>query len=467
MEKRNRIASIVLFLAAIVVGFDAQPGWCHWSYLYPAYYMSQCPIDLSSYGGPEGLVVLPDGRVLVATGNGLYYFRSFPSDPTQCPGPGDGPFPLNNVPLLSLTMGLDGKVYALRGTAPFATDLVTVNGYDGTVVTVLAGVNGRGMALDPLTGDLYMTGLSSPNENTIFRYCAGCTPTLTTFATVPDQHGNTTLLDGLAWSCDGRFLFVASPFILNYSTNNQVYRFTRGPSPTYVIATLPGTHYGPDGIAAGAEGTALAGYVFSNNNDGSVTQFTNATSFGSAVTIADGGDRGDFAFVDAQGAMVAIQATANGLTLYLQRLSSQVGQWVVPGSTLCSDLGCGAKAATTVQKDQKTACLMGLDASRVLTLSQSACSNCSNCATLNKARNTLISLIDSLDPPATCLDTLKLTVQSLYHSLPCGPCPCFVCCEITELSVGPCIAKTKFPLGFDLEWYDPTLQAFMKRVLSP
>jgi hypothetical protein len=205
MKKRNKIASIVLFLAALAVGFDAQPSWCGWSYLYPPYNMSQCTITLPY--SPTGLVVLPDHRVLVATAGGLYYYTSFPSDPTQCPGPGDGPFVLNPNFYLSLTMGLDGKVYALldHGT----TDLVTVNVYNGSYLVVPGGlgINGYGMALDPLTGDLYMSGVGI-NPGKILRYCASCPQKVTTFADVPGV-----IFDGLAWSCDGRFLFVGSPEI--------------------------------------------------------------------------------------------------------------------------------------------------------------------------------------------------------------------------------------------------------------
>ena len=474
MKKRNKIASIVLFLAAFVVAFDAQPGWCGWNILYPPYNMRQCPITLPY--SPTGLVVLPDHRVLVATAGGLYYYTSFPSDPTQCPGPGDGPFFLNLSFYLSLTMGLDGKVYALlyHGTT---TDLVTVNVYNGSFLVVPGGlgINGYGMALDPLTGDLYMSGVGI-NPGKILRYCASCPQKVTTFADVPGV-----IFDGLAWSCDGRFLFVGSPEINDpptYSKNNQVYRFSRAIPPTYVIATLPGTiadHWGPDGIAVGAEGTAFAGFVFSNNNDGSVTQFT-TDPFGSPLTIADQVpfvDRGDFAFVDAQGAMVAIQGN------HLQRLSSLPtglfagGQWVVPGSTLCSDLGCGAKAATTQQIGHDSPCLeKGLDADLVLTLSQAACGGCATCSTLNQARSTLLTLLNSLDPPRICLDSLKATLTNLYLSCPCN-CPCASndpnCNnqQIGRLSGGACLAQTKFPLGFDLEWYDPILQAFMKRVLSP
>jgi hypothetical protein len=43
------------------------------------------------------------------------------------------------------------------------------------------------------------------------------------------------------------------------------------------VARNPTGYRSPDGIVGGAEGTPLAGYVFTN--DGSVTRFTNTLTF--------------------------------------------------------------------------------------------------------------------------------------------------------------------------------------------
>ena len=78
MKSRNKIASIVLFLAALVVGFDAQPGWSLFGILAPGYF--QCDVA-TGFVSPAvaGMVVLPDGTVLVAdysaAGGGLYSFK--------------------------------------------------------------------------------------------------------------------------------------------------------------------------------------------------------------------------------------------------------------------------------------------------------------------------------------------------------------------------------------------------------
>lgn len=478
MKSRNKIASIVLLLVALVVGFDARLGWSQkWQFFYPSQGdWQQCTI------GPDaaGLAVLQDGRVLVAGSaipQGLYYYPSFPSDPSQCPGP---PTLLKSGSYLGLTVGLDGKVYAFAYQLSGIADLVAVNLNGGPDTTLLKNVGGLGMALDPLTGDLYMTtqgttGTRFLTRDTVYQvtnfYCPSCVPAITPFVTVGGV-----LFDGLGWSCDGRFLFVASPFTSSGTRNNQVYRFSRG-ALSYLtkIAILPGVHFGPDGITVGAAGTALASYVYSNNNDGSVTRFTSTTNtFGFPYTIADGAGPGDFAFVDAQGAMVVRQGAPLPLGTHLQRLSPSPtgvfagGQFVLPGSSICSDLGCGSQAATVPQIDyDDQPCLTGLDAELVLSLSQAACGKCQDCNTLNQTRGTFLDLLNSLDPPHTCLNSLKATLTNLYLSCPCN-CPCPNCRrDISTLSLGPCFAQTKFPLGFDLESYDPIVQAFIKKVLSP
>ena len=139
---------------------------------------------------------------------------------------------------------------------------------------------------------------------------------------------------------------------------------------------------------------------------------------------------------------------------------------MLPGSTLCGYLGCGAKALTT-QQINLDPCLTGLNADLLVTLAQSACVECSSCATLNQARRTLLDFLNSLGPPPSCFDRLRDIAQNLYNSCPCN-CPCAVPpCNSTKLSGGPCLANTKFPLGFDLEFYDPILQAFIREVMSP
>ncbi len=456
MKKRSKTASIVLFLAALAVGLDAQPGWSAFPVLVPGYI--QCDIA-SGFGMPSlaGMVVLQDGTVLVADDlTGLYSFK-----------PGSTCQTLTATRLspslyLGMAIGLDGKVYA--------------NGRDGNVYTVnpttgaasvplLTGVYGLGMALDPLAGDLYVTRCNSTlcGGSDIRRitglYGPHPSPSIHSFVDVTGAG-----FDGLAWSCDGTRLVAAS------KNSNQIYQFDRLAS---IIPGFPITSYRPDGVVFGAEGTPFEGYFFVNSNGGWVFKIANDGSTMGRIA-ANGGD-GDFVAVDRKGNLLLTQNPGAGFpNIVVTRLSTTSppdtpgtsgGQWVLPGSTLCGDLGCGAKALTTQQIDHDP-CLSGLNANLLVTLAQSACVDCASCATLNQARRTLIDFLNSLGPPPNCFDRLKDIAQNLYSSCPCN-CPCAPPCNQTRLVGGPCLAKTEFPFGFDLESYDPILQVFIREVMSP
>ena len=459
MKSRNKIASIVLFLAALAVGFDAKPGWCHFNHSLPGYI--QCDVAMG-FAQVTGMVVLQDGTVLVADYNGLYSFRPGSTCGTSLPRL------LSRYRYLGMAIGLDGQVYANDFGPLSPGNLYIVSPVTGQQIsTVLTGIYGAGMALDPLTGDLYVsrcgpTACPGPDIRKISGlYGAPGGPRISTFVTVTGAE-----FDGLAWSCDGTRLVAASQL-------DEVFQFDRNARTTLDVHVPPGTT--PDGVAFGAAGTPFGDYFFVNNE-----HEPGQTSFGSVSKIKnDGstyeviewdGNPGDFVAVDTQGNLLVTQ------TSLVTRLSADPagpyagGQWVLPGSTLCSDLGCGAQAATTPQVDHDNyPCLSGFDADLVLSLSQAACGGCANCATLNQSRGTLLTLLNSLDPPATCLDPLKTTVTNLYLSCPCN-CPCANCipnASTTMSSGGTCLAQTKFPLGFDLEWYDPILQPFMRRGSSP
>jgi hypothetical protein len=463
MKRRSKIASIVLFLAPLVVALDAQLGWSAFGVLDHLNY-AQCDIILSKnvspLFGPVGMVLLPDGRFLVggsfSATFGIYILPPLPTD-GSCPTTPPTPLTTSGHSYGGMALGLDGKVYAnsfYNGTG----DLVTIDPNTGHETVVYAGTQGIGLALDPLTGDLYFTqeksGSVGPDVYRAYNLYTGNPGDVKVelFKHVPGKY-----FDGLAWSCDGTLLLLAS---VGDDQIEQMDRF--GNASTLV--QLP-SRSGPDGIAFGAEGTTLAGYFFVNANNGTVYKVPIANNGSEFTTIAGAGYRGDLAMVDLQGNLLLTQHDTSGsdderITL----LSSKTaGKWVLPGSSLCSDLGCGAKAATTQQIGREI-CLSGLNAELLVTLAQSACGGgCESCNTLNQARSTLSDFLKSLGPPPNCLDSLKLTVESLSNSCPCGcpPPPCVFC--ITKLSRGPRLAKAKFPLGFDLESYDPILQPFMRR----
>ena len=200
MRSRSKIASIVLFLAALAVGFNAQPGWGSFNFLRPGY--TQCDFPDT---GMLGMVVLPDGRVLVATAPGLAYFPRLSSAGTACPTA--PPTVLNTAYVYSLTIGANGKVYAFRyDQVTTKRAFVTVDPSTGNISVVggFTDTDGLGLTLDPLTGDLFMTHVN--DAQTVSRishlYDAG-PPTISSFGYYTNAR-----LDGLAWSCDGTTLLV-------------------------------------------------------------------------------------------------------------------------------------------------------------------------------------------------------------------------------------------------------------------
>ena len=214
-----------------------------------------------------------------------------------------------------------------------------------------------------------------------------------------------------------------------------------------MLVKLP-TGTQPDGIAFGAKGSIFEDYFFVN--DEGKTVYKVALNGKAYTQIAAMGSKGDFVTVDPQGNLLLTQKT-----VITQLSSAAGGQWVLPGSTLCSSLRCGAMALTTPQIDNENqSCLSGFDANLLITAVQAACSGCSGCSDLNQARTTLNDLINSLDGPLRCLDGLKATAEAVYASCPCGP-SCSLCPK--------CAVATKLLWGLDFDLDDSAIRSFARR----
>lgn len=148
MKRRNKIASIGLFVAALVIGFDAQPSWSHFSTLVNGY--TQCDVATGFPKQVAGIAVLPDGTVLVADAYaGLFAFK--PGSTCQSMTA----TLLSSHRYLGMAIGNDGQLYANDYESTGTKDLVIVSLATGDPVKhVLSDVHGLGMALDPVTGDL-------------------------------------------------------------------------------------------------------------------------------------------------------------------------------------------------------------------------------------------------------------------------------------------------------------------------
>ncbi|HEY0806486.1 MAG TPA: hypothetical protein VGD84_15545 [Pseudonocardiaceae bacterium] len=204
------------------------------------------------------------------------------------------PEPLITSAADNLTAGLalDNKIY--YGIAGTSQSAVPTGIYTFDPVTLALGPevvpapcgDTRGLATDPSTKDLYVTG-----DCGLWRISA-----LTTAHPVASllASGN---LDGITVNPDGSAVWVATVGfgVTEYSPTGQS------------LASLP-IAGGADGVAiAGSAATAaLRGDLFVNDNDGTITMVdvhnNNATS-----VVASGGSRGDFVTVGPDGFLYATQ----------------------------------------------------------------------------------------------------------------------------------------------------------------
>jgi hypothetical protein len=148
MKIRNKIASMVLFLTAVVIAFDAQPSWSAFTGLPPGY--SQCDVA-TGFTFVIGMVALSDGTVLVGDlDSGLYSIKPNPGQGTNCQSVSSTL--LTTGLYRALAIGLDGKIYANgRNGGLFTLNQTT---WAPTAVPGISGVM-YALALDPATGDLF------------------------------------------------------------------------------------------------------------------------------------------------------------------------------------------------------------------------------------------------------------------------------------------------------------------------
>jgi sugar lactone lactonase YvrE len=242
------------------------------------------------------------------------------------------PEPLITSVANNLTDGLalDNKVYygiagAFQSAIPqgiYTFDPVTLA--LGPMVVPAPCGDTRGLATDPPTGDLYVTGACG-----LWRISGLTTahPTATQLAP-----GN---LDGITVSPDGSAVWVATVGfgITEYSPTGQS------------LASVP-IAGGADGvaIAGSAADVALRGDLFVNDNDGTITMVdvhnNNATS-----VVASGGSRGDFVTVGPDGFLYATQS--DGVEQIQPNIFNPVIPPPLPSSTTTSAIPTSTATATT------------------------------------------------------------------------------------------------------------------------
>ncbi|HEY2409605.1 MAG TPA: hypothetical protein VGI10_26555 [Polyangiaceae bacterium] len=323
---------------------------------------TQCDVAALPGGTPLadtgilGIATLPDGTVRTGmNGGGLWSYTS----PSSCPA---SPLTMTNLdptsantappngPVLDLLVNLQNQLFATRAYSQVAR----INPANGATIGSpipspnTGGLGALGLALDPVTGDLFFSSRLGATS-IVYRIPASCNPSIP--ATCPvTQFGTTTVtseLDGIAWSCDGQRL-------LGASEETSIVGWTRaGGSGTLFSTTLSnGFGNGSDGLAFGMPGTGLGNFVYTNNNDGSVSEIcvkagipepslcpvAQAPSTRSPI-VSGSGLRGDFMKVDPKGNLLLSQL--DRVTMVSPpRGGLEGGEFIVPGSSSCANFQC-------------------------------------------------------------------------------------------------------------------------------
>ena len=190
--------------------------------------------------GPRGIAFLPNGDVLISNGaarNSLYRL----SDQGGAIG---NPVAIETeFPIYDMAVDTQGRVWATTGGGP----LVRLDPATGAVLARYGPDAARGLAVDPLTGDIFY----SSNEG-IMR--------LNPFTGKVRQF-STLRVDGMDFSADGTL------WTLSWPDRGQLIKWDRR-GPHEVVLTLSG---GADGLAAGKPGSPFDGKLVVNNNDGTVS----------------------------------------------------------------------------------------------------------------------------------------------------------------------------------------------------
>ncbi|MHB8576667.1 MAG: protease pro-enzyme activation domain-containing protein, partial [Dehalococcoidia bacterium] len=201
---------------------------------------------------------------------------------------------LPNFDTDGLAFGKDGKLYMalLNGASVWE-----VNPTTGAFIRQVAATPQfpLGLAVDPLSGDLFVSiGQSS---NSIYRISnpGSASPSIAVYSTV----GNA---DGLVFAPDGTlYAAVSAGGVFSIA---KIAGTNTGANAGTLLATIPSAH-SVDGLGLGL-GAGGAVVIYANANDGTITKIDTANP-GTQTVIYSGGSRGDFATVGPDGCLYATQ----------------------------------------------------------------------------------------------------------------------------------------------------------------
>jgi len=254
-----------------------------------------------------GMAFAPNGDLwadaCVIGGGTLYPFHVTPTTAVNGSTVRLAAAPVSSDAGCGLTNHPDGHLYS--NTDAGVTEL------DATTGAAIAGPfghagNALGIAVDPVSHDLFYVGNDAAGAIAIFRLTPGQT-TSTVFADLTTAES--TFADQIAFDPTGHYLFIS-----NRAPN---FRLTVLDNTGAVVQDVPMAHE-PDGIAFH---TLAPHFVVTNDTDGTMTRFDfgldDYTKAPTVTTFASGGFRGDMSVVGSDGCLYLAQngtRYANGTT---------------------------------------------------------------------------------------------------------------------------------------------------------
>lgn len=291
-SQRARLAAVgavfvlALLGAGIAAGASAAPD------VAVAPFATGFPSDSNGIG-PTGMAFDTSGRLFVADRGRLYRFG-----PTG--GRADADHQVNRAGLpgvlAGLALGRDGNLYAALRRTPAQGDVVELNQQTGQVARVVAsGIScPTGLAVDPLSGDLFVSSVY-------------CSPQVTRI----HNGQKSTYVSGVA--VDG----------MAFAPNGTLYLAHSADLQGYTVSSVPGTNSSdrtrtglskvdePDGIGVAATDATSGAppFLIVNRLNGSITRIDLTAADHPTRDLVTGGTRGDFVVVGGDGCLYATQTS--------------------------------------------------------------------------------------------------------------------------------------------------------------
>src|SRR5437867_3329446 len=248
-------------------------AWRAWAATAPGYAATDFAIGFANSGavGPIGLAFDASGNLFVGNYFTGFLYKFGPAGGVASPLTQVNTTPIGGLPA-GLAFGKDGHLFLARQSAG---DVVELDPATGTIMRTVASISfATGLATDPLSGDLFVSNVSS----FVFRISnfASGPGTVISYATVFG-------VDGLVFGPDGT-LFGALFF------GGGVAKIAGTNSPTPGAVTIINLPFAIDGMAVSAD--PQTPFLFGNRNDGVITKIDLSTTPPTLNDIFTGGTRG-------------------------------------------------------------------------------------------------------------------------------------------------------------------------------